>query len=117
MADQDETHAGQGRRDFVGLVGKGAFVLALGGLTRVLAAERSFIRPPGALPEEDFLVLCTRCGKCIEACRTVIHPVLVTESILAAGTPRLYGECPHCGRCQSVCPTGALGGMVVMPHM
>jgi ferredoxin-type protein NapG len=116
MGAQGPIHARADRRDFVRLAGKGGLVVALGGLVRILEPRRQFIRPPGALPEEDFLALCTRCGKCIEACRTVIHPVLITESILAAGTPRLYGSCPQCGRCQWVCPTGALGGMVVMPH-
>jgi len=97
------------RRAFLGLVGKGAIVVALGGFIRFLGRKDSFIRPPGALPEEEFLSLCTRCPKCQEVCpRGVITPVLLTESVISVGTPRLQGYCNGCMLCNWVCPTGAL---------
>lgn len=30
--------------------------------------KSGLFRPPGALPEEEFLIKCTRCDKCINAC-------------------------------------------------
>ena len=32
------------------------------------AKEGIALRPPGALPEKDFLAACTRCGQCVQAC-------------------------------------------------
>uniref|UniRef100_UPI004055F8DE ferredoxin-type protein NapG n=1 Tax=Candidatus Electronema sp. TaxID=2698783 RepID=UPI004055F8DE len=49
----------------------GAAVLAvlLGGHQQsAQALPPHAIRPPGALPEEDFLAACLRCGQCVRAC-------------------------------------------------
>lgn len=49
----------------------GAAVLAalLGGHQQsAKALPPHAIRPPGALPEEDFLAACLRCGQCVRAC-------------------------------------------------
>lgn len=97
------------RRAFLGLAGKAAIVVALGGFIRFLGRKDRFIRPPGALPEEKFLSLCIRCPKCQEACPWgSITPVLLTESVISVGTPRLQGHCSGCMLCNWVCPTGAL---------
>ncbi|MDR3221903.1 MAG: ferredoxin-type protein NapG, partial [Candidatus Accumulibacter sp.] len=62
------------RRKFLagmaGAAGSGC-LLALGaGLyahqSRALAAQT--LRPPGALPEDEFLAACTRCGLCVRDC-------------------------------------------------
>jgi ferredoxin-type protein NapG len=110
MGDQDRLDSLLTRRAFVGLVGKGAMVVVLGGFFRFLGRKDKFIRPPGALPEEEFLSICIRCGACREVCPSgVITPVLLTESVISVGTPRLiWGSCPRCMRCIPVCPTGAL---------
>jgi ferredoxin-type protein NapG len=98
-----------GRRAFVGLAGRCAAVFAVGGLLRLSERNANFMRPPRARPEEEFLALCIRCDKCREVCpHGLITPVLLTESVLEVGTPRLTGYCPHCWRCIYVCPTGAL---------
>ncbi len=98
------------RRTFLGFVGNGAVAVALGGFLRFLGRDDKFLRPPGALPEEQFLSLCTRCLKCVEVCPWwgYITPVLLSESVISAGTPKLRYSCPHCLRCVSACPTGAL---------
>ncbi len=99
------------RRAFLGFVGKGAGVFAIGGLIRYVGPRPTFARPPGAVPEEQFLSLCIRCHRCQEVCPyREIRPVLLTESMMEVGTPVLVdaGYCPRCRRCVGYCPTGAL---------
>jgi ferredoxin len=71
------------------------------------------IRPPGALPEHEFLTLCQRCGLCMKACPTnVINPTLGEAGLAGLWTPRLimrHGYCEYtCTLCSSVCPTDAI---------
>lgn len=71
------------------------------------------IRPPGSLPEKEFLELCQRCGLCMKVCPTnVINPTLAEAGIAGFWTPRLImtqGYCDYtCTLCGSVCPTGAI---------
>lgn len=109
MGDRVMRTALLSRRAFVRFAGTGAMAVGLGGLIWLPEARREFIRPPGALPEEDFLSACIRCDKCAKACPDkFITPVLLSESIVNAGTPRLLGYCPRCWRCTYCCPTGAL---------
>jgi ferredoxin-type protein NapG len=110
MSNRDKLDSLLARREFVGLMGQGAVVVALGGLIRfVEPKEFRLIRPPGALVEEEFLSLCIRCDKCREVCPWgIISPVPLTQSVISAGTPILQGDCRHCWLCIPVCPTGAL---------
>ncbi len=108
MGERDKPGSFLTRRDFVGLVGKGASAFAIGGLIRFLTPNHKILRPPGARPEQEFLALCTRCGKCLEVCPTIIALVPLSESLIAAGTPKIVFNCPRCMRCNYVCPTGAL---------
>jgi ferredoxin-type protein NapG len=113
MGDRDRVNSLLPRRAFIEWVGKGAVVVALGGLMRSHDRKREFLRPPGALPEEEFLSLCTRCGTCREACPYgFISTVPLTESVIAAGTP-IIRHCIHCLICTWACPTGALGGRLM----
>jgi ferredoxin-type protein NapG len=96
------------RRAFLKWMGSGVLVVALAGVARSYGKER-FIRPPGALPEDEFLSFCIRCDKCRNVCPYgAISPVSITESIVGIGTPKLNGYCPNCKRCIPACPTGAL---------
>lgn len=78
------------------------------------------LRPPGALPEADFLRTCTSCGKCATACPVGAiylvhdrrpaptdgaHPAEITPVITPANQP-----CTMCETlaCMEVCPSGAL---------
>ncbi len=108
MDDRDWLASRLSRRAFVGLLGKGTGVFVLGGLIRFLEPKQKFIRPPGALPEEEFLALCTRCLKCVEMCPNIIDSVSLAESVISVGTPRMRFSCSRCMRCNYVCPTGAL---------
>jgi polyferredoxin len=79
---------------------------------RVEANDR-LIRPPGALPEENFLERCIRCGACMKACPTNgLQPTFLEGGLEGLWTPVLVpriGYCePSCVLCGQVCPTGAI---------
>jgi ferredoxin-type protein NapF len=63
------------------------------------------LRPPWAVEETQFVVLCNCCEECIPSCPTAI---LVKGR---AGYPIVdfnRGECEFCGNCVTACTTGAL---------
>ncbi len=71
------------------------------------------IRPPGALPEEEFLARCVRCGECLRVCKTNgLHPTVLEAGLEGAWTPRLIpriGYCEYtCTLCGKVCPSAAI---------
>ncbi|HOY67765.1 MAG TPA: 4Fe-4S dicluster domain-containing protein [Candidatus Ozemobacteraceae bacterium] len=73
----------------------------------------TFLRPPGALPEGEFLETCTRCGTCVSACpHFAIRRVLLPDSF-DEGTPFLSPRDAYCHLCHDLpcvtaCPSGAL---------
>ncbi|HSV98464.1 MAG TPA: 4Fe-4S dicluster domain-containing protein [Spirochaetota bacterium] len=84
---------------------------------RLNAARRAdfseIIRPPGSLPEHEFLDACIRCGACMKACPTnALHPSFLESGLEGVYTPRLIpriGWCEkNCVLCTEVCPTGAI---------
>jgi len=113
---QQTSAAGRGpvlsRRAALELGGSALALVGLGGIVRLLPSKGGFLRPPGALPEEQFLAQCIKCARCIDVCPLqALSPVLITDSILAAGTPRLtfrQGWCDLCMKCADICPTPAL---------
>ena len=107
---EDKAPATITRRGFAHLAGRAGAVVALGGLIGLVRQEGRIRRPPGALPEEEFVSVCIRCDKCWWACPYgLIEPVPITESIVNAGTPRLKRRtCPNCRRCIPACPVDAL---------
>ncbi|MDY0108658.1 MAG: 4Fe-4S dicluster domain-containing protein [Candidatus Krumholzibacteria bacterium] len=71
------------------------------------------IRPPGALPEQDFLRRCVQCGLCMQACPTGgLQPTWHEAGLAGVWTPQLVpaiGFCEYeCHACGQVCPTGAI---------
>ncbi|MFO8048941.1 MAG: 4Fe-4S binding protein [Desulfosudaceae bacterium] len=99
------------------LLGAGLVGLALPFLSRVDAAAAlpsgEVLRPPGALPEEDFLKTCVRCGECLKVCiQNALQPVFLEQGPSGMFTPRLIprlGYCEfNCTLCGQVCPTGAI---------
>lgn len=75
--------------------------------------DPELVRPPGALPEPDFLSKCIRCGECMKACPTnTIQPVWLKAGLGGMFTPtallRLAGCATNCNVCGRVCPTGAI---------
>jgi ferredoxin-type protein NapF len=104
------------RRNFLKL----SAAIAVGSLIhlsarRIFAANPSSLpslRPPGAIPEDDFLATCNRCGRCVKVCPTSgLVPMPITRGIIAYETPELIprkGCCELCMLCSKVCPTGAI---------
>jgi len=73
----------------------------------------SRIRPPGALPEAEFLARCTRCGECMRVCiANGLQPALFEAGLVGLWSPVLVsriGYCEYnCTLCGQVCPTGAI---------
>lgn len=71
------------------------------------------IRPPGALPELEFLRRCTACGMCIKICPTGgLQPAVGLAGLEGLWTPYLVpsiGHCEYsCNLCGQICPTGAI---------
>jgi ferredoxin-type protein NapG len=61
------------RRNFMATTLQSVGLAALGGMlwsgyTDSVKASPLVLRPPGALPEKDFLTACIKCGLCAEAC-------------------------------------------------
>ncbi len=71
------------------------------------------VRPPGSVPEVQFLQMCIRCGECFRACpNDAIQPLGFEQGIEGLWTPHLVADwsgCePSCANCGRVCPTGAI---------
>ncbi|MDR2689602.1 MAG: ferredoxin-type protein NapG [Azoarcus sp.] len=107
------------RRKFLagmaGAVGGGCFMTLGVGLSawqnRALAAQA--LRPPGALPEDEFLAACTRCGLCVRDCPYDILKLAVPGDPVPTGTPYFTARNIPCEMCEDIpcikpCPTGAL---------
>lgn len=81
-------------------------------------ASEKLIRPPGALPEEQFLQKCVKCGECMKVCPTnALQPALTEAGPEGIWTPMLVpkiGYCDYyCSLCTQVCPTGALKELTI----
>lgn len=79
---------------------------------RALPSEA--LRPPGALPEADFLSACVRCGLCVRDCPyDTLKLAELGEDGAATGTPYFTARTVPCEMCDDIpcvgaCPTGAL---------
>ncbi len=76
-------------------------------------ASADLIRPPGALPEKEFLNQCVRCGLCFKVCPTnMLQPAWLELGLSGLSSPIAVsrrGPCePQCSACGQVCPTGAI---------
>jgi ferredoxin len=112
-----------GRRGFLSLAaGSAAAVVGAAGAT---AATKLFgarlgdanthlpVRPPGSLPEPEFLTACIRCGECFIACpNNVLQPLSFQQGLEGLWTPAVNADwagCESsCNACGQVCPTGAI---------
>ncbi len=105
------------RTFFAGLL-KGAGATALCGLawTGFIDGKTSYpliLRPPGAVSEEAFLALCTKCGLCAGACPYGALILARPGDERPLGTPYFVMRDNPCRMCRDIpctvaCPTGAL---------
>jgi len=105
--------AGITRRDFLLVSALAASSLGFRSGPLSFRRQRSVIRPPAALEEEEFIDRCIRCGNCMKVCPTnVLQPVSFESGIEGVWTPRLIpeiGYCEYnCTLCGKTCPTGAI---------
>ena len=108
-----------GRRRFLVEVARTAGGVALLGLGVGLYSRQAAslppqaIRPPGALPEPDFLGACVRCGLCVRDCPYDTLRLSKLGEPVATGTPYFIARQVPCEMCEDIpcvkaCPTGAL---------
>lgn len=106
------------RREFAASVALGAAVVPMIHLNAATGSNwnPNIIRPPGSVPESEFLARCIKCGQCIRICPTnVIQPAdIFTGGLEGIWTPALNfrigssGCQLHCIACGHICPTGAI---------
>jgi MauM/NapG family ferredoxin protein len=102
------------RRTFLSSLAVGAALpFFLDARTMAKQPDPYLIRPPGALPEHEFLGRCVRCGECMKVCiGNGLQPTFLTAGLEGMFSPRLNartGYCEfNCTLCGQVCPTGAL---------
>jgi len=77
--------------------------------------QQNLIRPPGALPEQEFLNRCIRCQACVRICASngrCLQPDAIHSSALELWAPVALmreGYCEYnCILCGQVCPTEAI---------
>lgn len=83
-----------------------------GSIPPTRAAQRR-VRPPGALPEDEFLARCARCGLCARSCPTGVIQLATSEAgVEGIWTPVMRFDAGYCEvscvLCGHVCPTGAI---------
>lgn len=108
-----------GRRQVLtaGVIGlSGGLILRVQPLAEGRTFEPALIRPPGSIPEDEFLGKCIRCGECMKVCPTnAINPTLLEAGIEGLWSPFMkmrLGYCEYeCSLCSQVCPTGAIRKM------
>ncbi|MDR1848859.1 MAG: ferredoxin-type protein NapG, partial [Zoogloeaceae bacterium] len=113
------TTVSPGRRKFLsGIAGAagGGCLMAMGvGLYahQARAMPALALRPPGALPDAEFLAACTRCGLCVRDCPPGILKLAAPGDPVPTGTPYFTARTGPCEMCVDIpciknCPTGAL---------
>jgi ferredoxin-type protein NapG len=111
------------RREFLLKAVRGLGLAATGGLVwgGLIMEGRSapfVLRPPGALPERQFLAACLKCGMCVEACPYNALELARPEDEKPIGTPYFVPRTNPCYLCKDIpcvpaCPTGALDKALV----
>jgi len=121
MTDQAKDSAPRklDRRRFLGEMAGTACGVGIAGAFLALSARQAgsrpaeAIRPPGALPEADFLGACVRCGLCVRDCPYDTLRLAKLGEAVATGTPYFVAREIPCEMCEHIpcvvaCPTGAL---------
>lgn len=106
------------RREFLVKSIKSLGLAAAGGLvwSGFIREGRSaplVLRPPGAVPEKEFIASCIKCGMCAEACPYDTLMLAEPGSGRPVGTPYFVPRDTPCYMCKDIpcvpaCPTGSL---------
>jgi polyferredoxin len=105
------------RRQFLTATVSGAAVIPMLRVSGNLGSgwNPMVVRPPGALPEKEFLSRCIKCGQCMRICPTnVIQPAGLEGGFEGLWTPALNfrigtSGCQfNCIACGHLCPTAAI---------
>lgn len=115
----NERDKGPARRRFLRDAARSATGLA--GIALIMALPQKqakarsgvALRPPGALPEEQFTAACIRCGQCVQACPYDTLKPATLLSMVTSGTPYFVARQIPCEMCEDLpcvaaCPSGAL---------
>ncbi|HYF49916.1 MAG TPA: 4Fe-4S dicluster domain-containing protein [Planctomycetota bacterium] len=117
VEEEPKTEQHLARRGF--LIGGAASLLTVLGMRKAFGAglgdagTKVPLRPPGSVPEEQFLQMCIRCGECFKACPNhVLQPVGFGQGLEGLWTPEVvanWAGCESsCNNCGQVCPTAAI---------
>lgn len=76
-------------------------------------ATKAYLRPPGAILEEEFMARCIKCGQCVQVCPYHCLKLLGITAIFSIGTPHIVANERGCYLCNALpcilaCPSGAL---------
>ena len=74
-------------------------------------SRTKFLRPPGARPENEFLIRCLQCGQCAQVCIFDCIRMRTGFDPFVSGTPEIdptIAPCFLCMRCSAICPSDAL---------
>ncbi|MDD5458898.1 MAG: 4Fe-4S binding protein [Phycisphaerae bacterium] len=113
----EQTNPDISRRGIILSLVSGVFAVGAVRLANQLGGNgyNKLIRPPGSLPEEEFLKRCIKCGQCMRVCPTnVIQPAGFEAGLESLWTPKLNNTigssgCQlNCVTCGQVCPTAAI---------
>ncbi len=113
----DITNPDVSRRGFVLSLTSGVLAVPAIRLSNKIGANwhHRVIRPPGSLPEAEFLKRCIKCGQCMRVCPTnVIQPGGFEGGVENLWTPVLNNRigssgCQlNCTACGQICPTSAI---------
>jgi NAD-dependent dihydropyrimidine dehydrogenase PreA subunit len=116
-----------GRRGFLSWAA-GSTAALVGGLATSAAISSSEaatrasddlpVRPPGSVPEQQFLQLCIRCGECFKVCpNNVLQAEGFQQGLAGLWAPQVVADwagCESsCNACGQVCPTGAIRALTL----
>jgi ferredoxin-type protein NapG len=92
----------------------GVLGAAVSGYLPIAYAQRSRLRPPGALDEKDFLSSCIKCGQCVQVCPVDAIKLADLVDGFGVGVPYIDARAQACDfscdavQCILACPTGSL---------
>ncbi len=92
----------------------GVLGAALSGYLPIAYAQKTRLRPPGALDEQDFLSSCIKCGQCVQVCPVQAIKLADLADGYGQGVPYIEAREQACDfscdavQCILACPTGSL---------